>query len=273
MPKYINLLGRKIKDITIIEKVAAPSHIKNKNEIYYKCMCDCGVISICASRSLREGRDPKLNCDCNLKNILKEVIGKKYGRLTALSLAETPEKIKLAGSHKIYINCICICGNTIDPQDLNILKKRENKGIEISCGCAKGVQDPNKAKLQSAKFVWKRSYRDGDITFEKFLEMSQMKCYYCNSDPSTIINIYQYSKNRSNKIERKLNTRFAPTLALENGNFIYNGLDRIDSSKKHNMDNIVTACKKCNYMKLDHSIDDFKSHIENIYNFFCKKEQ
>jgi len=60
---------------------------------------------------------------------------------------------------------------------------------------------------------------------------------------------------------------------VANHKVIYNGLDRIDSSKKHNMDNIVTACKKCNYMKLDHSIDDFKSHIENIYNFFCKKEQ
>lgn len=49
-----------------------------------------------------------------------------------------------------------------------------------------------------------------------------------------------------------------------------NGIDRIDSTKGYSADNCVPCCSKCNRMKLDHSIEDFKNHISKIYNHFVK---
>ena len=271
--KHIDLVGKKINSLSIIERVDAPSHLKQNKESYYRCICSCGIETICTSRSLREGRNTQLNCECDVENTIRKAMGEKYGRLTILSRAEMPEKVKEKGVFRLYVNCICDCGNIVNGQYLSNLKRSSKEKRQISCGCSKGIQDPKKAILGSAKAVWRNSYKDGDISFEKFLELSNKNCYYCNSKPSTITNIYVYSLNRKNKKPRKIISRIVPTTALENGNFIYNGLDRIDSSKKHNLDNVVTCCKICNYMKLDHSIEKFRSHIEKIYDFYIKNHR
>ncbi len=49
------------------------------------------------------------------------------------------------------------------------------------------------------------------------------------------------------------------------------GLDRVDSSKGYHIDNVVPCCDKCNQSKMEMSIEEFKSHIEAIYNHFIKK--
>lgn len=45
---------------------------------------------------------------------------------------------------------------------------------------------------------------------------------------------------------------------------IYNGIDRIDSSKGYKEENIVTCCKYCNNMKNNLSLEDFKNKILSI---------
>ena len=47
----------------------------------------------------------------------------------------------------------------------------------------------------------------------------------------------------------------------------YNWLDRINSSKCYDKDNVVPCCKRCNWAKNDMSLEDFLSHNEKIYNF------
>lgn len=44
------------------------------------------------------------------------------------------------------------------------------------------------------------------------------------------------------------------------------GIDRIDSSIGYKRDNIVPCCKVCNYMKLDHSVEEWFSAMEEIFN-------
>jgi hypothetical protein len=44
-----------------------------------------------------------------------------------------------------------------------------------------------------------------------------------------------------------------------------NGVDRIDSSKGYSLDNCTPCCKRCNQMKWDMSIDEFKEHVKLIY--------
>lgn len=55
---------------------------------------------------------------------------------------------------------------------------------------------------------------------------------------------------------------------IEKGEFIYNGLDRIDSSKPHVLDNVYLCCKICNYSKRDMSYQDFINWINTVYNHF-----
>jgi hypothetical protein len=81
------------------------------------------------------------------------------------------------------------------------------------------------------------------ITKNKFKIIAKEKCFYCGKTPS--------------------NTKAS---LYNNGDFIYNGIDRIDSSKGYVMGNIVSCCKDCNYAKNILSQKDFYKLIENIYN-------
>ena len=51
----------------------------------------------------------------------------------------------------------------------------------------------------------------------------------------------------------------------QNGDFIYNGLDRIDNSKNHSKENCVACCKYCNYAKRERSFSEFKEWINRVY--------
>lgn len=48
-----------------------------------------------------------------------------------------------------------------------------------------------------------------------------------------------------------------------------NGLDRVDNTKGYENGNVVSCCKKCNTMKLDLTVDEFKEKIIKIYNNIC----
>ena len=82
-----------------------------------------------------------------------------------------------------------------------------------------------------------------NIPYEKFLELSQQDCHYDASPPSNIC------KSKHNKED-----------------FIYNGLDRIDSSKGYTLDNVVPCCAKCNRAKLDMSPEEFLDWRRRIAN-------
>lgn len=49
------------------------------------------------------------------------------------------------------------------------------------------------------------------------------------------------------------------------------GLDRVDSSKGYNPDNIVSCCGTCNMMKFNYNQNFFLSHIEKIHKHLISK--
>ena len=48
--------------------------------------------------------------------------------------------------------------------------------------------------------------------------------------------------------------------------YMFNGLDRVDSDKGYDLNNVVTCCIHCNIAKRDRPVKDFIAHITNIYN-------
>ncbi len=114
-----------------------------------------------------------------------------------------------------------------------------------ACGCLWGAYRGVEA---IANAVFNEGYADGDLTMEQFYKLSQLDCYYCGDPPSN------HRKGQSNK-----------NIVLH-----YNGLDRIDNSRGHYLDNVVTSCFPCNMRKRDWNQDRFLDWIENIYKRRCQ---
>lgn len=108
------------------------------------------------------------------------------------------------------------------------------------------MKDP---KIASAIKIFRKRYKDGNLSFEDFLILSQKRCFYCDSVPN---NKYNCATKKSSKN------------AKDNGTFIYNGLDRIDNSLPHNKDNVVTCCFLCNSAKSNKHVLDFLNHVCKI---------
>jgi hypothetical protein len=83
--------------------------------------------------------------------------------------------------------------------------------------------------------------RTFDITKEDFHDLTSQECHYCGQPLSN------RTKDRNG-----------------DGFFVYNGLDRVDSSRGYTLDNVVPACIVCNKAKTDMSCDDFLAWVRRV---------
>ncbi len=83
---------------------------------------------------------------------------------------------------------------------------------------------------------------DFNLSKEECHNLFQQNCFYCNTTPN---NTYRKSGSL--------------------GGYIYNGIDRIDSSTGYQSDNVVPCCKVCNYAKRNMSITEFLNWIKTVY--------
>jgi hypothetical protein len=90
-----------------------------------------------------------------------------------------------------------------------------------------------------------------EVDLETFYKYSQSKCYYCNAEKSNHFNVYLKDKKAS-------------IVAKNNAGYYYNGLDRIDNTKTHTIDNIVPCCKYCNFAKSSLTLEEFYDWIKKI---------
>jgi len=82
------------------------------------------------------------------------------------------------------------------------------------------------------------------LSFDEFYRLSQQPCYYCG----------------------ELNTNVELS-EFENGDFLYNGIDRVNNSGGYVIDNCVSCCIKCNVIKKGISTE----MARKIINFIDKK--
>jgi hypothetical protein len=188
----------------------------------------------------------------------KDYTGMKGGMLTLLRSTGIQTKV----SRQYLWEAMCDCGETVVVRPTSVL----NGGIQ-SCGCLRYTEEySNKMSalftiydpmISTARNVYGR-YRDGDITFEDFLLLSQQPCDYCGRQPFCTYNKWGY---------RLLSTdvKKPTTHQIQEGDFTYNGLDRVDSAGAHTLDNVVPCCATCNWMKGDMSREEFLAHNKRIY--------
>jgi hypothetical protein len=166
--------------------------------------------------------------------------GKKMGRLLITSKYEFRGQNK----RKLFFLCECDCGASLWIHSYALKKGRK------SCGCVKvlgkykkdyGLAMFNNVLSSYINSAENRSL-DWNLTVEHVKSIMESDCHYCGSPPSNV---------------RKSNS--------DNGDFIYNGIDRKDSRIGYTIDNCVAACSACNYAKGSLTYLQFLSLIARVY--------
>ena len=170
-------------------------------------------------------------------------IGNQYGRLTLIAVAGWGKRGKL-----LYeVRCSC---------EKRIVKvvawDSLRRGVTISCGCwnrekvrERQIKPDGEAAFIQVFHAYKGRAKNSGLSF--FLDKYAFKalvtqpCFYCRSSGTN-------------------------TFRSDSGNFDYNGLDRVDSTKGYEPDNVVSCCfKPCNYAKSDMTQSDFFAWVEQVH--------
>lgn len=187
---------------------------------------------------------------------VNDITGKVFGKLTAIKKTD-----KRSGNKNQYSlwECNCECGNITYTEAYKL-----TRGTKRSCGCLEGTGRPRNFKHNREIVLWRRLYSstiikrskkngyESDISFEKFIEISKERCFYCGD-----VGV-QSAKDNSNGKE------------ITKTKISFNGIDRVDSSKGYLLSNVVSCCKHCNTAKNTMSQKEFKNHIMRIYEYFVK---
>ena len=182
---------------------------------------------------------------------LKNEVGHRYGRLIVIERTGIRKDIKKGGAWWL---CKCSCGNFT-----KVLGDCLRNGDTKSCGCfrRKTCGENHMLPIGEASFnsvysnIRKRARKRNllwALTKEQVKHLTKQNCYYCGVRPQ------QISHNRNLR-----------------GDYIYNGLDRVDNSKGYTSDNVVPCCVICNKAKLTMTTEEFKAWICRIYEHFGSK--
>lgn len=81
-----------------------------------------------------------------------------------------------------------------------------------------------------------------DLTIDVFRLLTKQVCKYCGREP-----------HRINKVNKRV------------GEYVYNGVDRVDNSQGYTAENVVACCYDCNRMKHALGETEFLTHVERIH--------
>ena len=244
MGRRIDLIGEVVGCLTV-ESIAKSRKVKSGSKGYWNCKCSCGESVVKGAPRLMRALSgyvstPKYcSIDCKLRN-------------------ET---------------LVCDCGNKTSVPVFRANRIRKSVGEWRCKPCAMKVAGlKNRGRIASNRLpnagggfnslfnVYAKRAREQNLAFnfskELFSSMTKCVCHYCGSEPTA---------------EKWANGDTGKRAGIPP--YIYNGIDRIDSNKGYEVGNILTCCKVCNYMKLDHSYDFFMGHIEKINAHMAVKQK
>ncbi len=174
----------------------------------------------------------------------KNLVGERFGYL--LVVEKIDDTISSSGKNKyITYNCICDCGVIKAIKGASLTSKKT-----VSCGCYN--KSKNKKEFGESSFnklfrTYKRNAqkanRNFNLSVDDFKILTKGNCTYCGESPKSIC-----SGVRSN------------------GEYIYNGIDRVDNSIGYILSNCVSCCSTCNHSKATLTKEEFYNWIERVYN-------
>jgi len=169
------------------------------------------------------------------RNDIIDMRGQKIGMLTVIDIHERHPRVRGAS----WL-CLCECGNNCI-RTTSHLREGRNK----SCGCLRERTIENTGINILMGMYTRRAWKNHhvfNLSREVFYKLIKGKCFYCGTEPRQVL-----KRNKTNLVQ-----------------IVYNGIDRIDSTKAYNPSNCVSCCKYCNFGKSDLTVDEFKAHIKRI---------
>jgi len=238
MPAMVNEMGNRYERLTVLERTQNNRH----GAAQWLCRCDCGELTTALGSSLRFGRTK--SCGCLHKEAVRRVgvsnvvnrEGHKYGRWTVI------KRCGSNGSGQAAWLCKCDCGKEGVVTGTNL-----QSGTSKSCGCLRReivrrlhTLPEGEAAFNAVVSVMEGSARvrgyEWQLTKEQIRYLTKQSCHYCGDAPSQV-----YKNPRVN------------------GNYVYNGLDRVDNDKGYTTDNVVSCCFVCNRAKSVMTLKEFRS--------------
>lgn len=154
--KIKDLTGQKFGRLTVIRENGRTD--AKRKLVVWLCKCDCGNYVNRTAKSLTTSKNS--GCD-NCKFIREDLTGKKYGKITVVSM-------KGSENGTLIWNCVCECG-----KEMQISTGRLNYGKVNSCGCEK-----RKITIERNTTHGKRNTR----LYKIWIGMKK-RCYNPNSKP------------------------------------------------------------------------------------------
>jgi len=113
-----NLVGKRFSLLTVTERYG----VNSSNHVTWRCVCECGKTSVHTGNNLHAGHSKSCGC-LKHRRIAEDLSGKRFGRLTAVSLVSTRRGVARWA-------CACRCGkrSTVPAGHLK-------SGHTKSCGC------------------------------------------------------------------------------------------------------------------------------------------
>jgi len=169
---------------------------------------------------------------------------KKFGRLLAIN----PVRYDPRG-----FTCwefLCDCGTTAFINGDSVVS-----GSTKSCGCLKREYQNNlenihklpygDAAFNSLYYNYKQGAKKRNLEFiltkEDVRILTSKNCFYCGAIPSQHTN------------------------TIRHGNYIYNGIDRVNNFKGYTLDNCVPCCGDCNKAKRQKTKEEFIQWVSRVY--------
>ena len=123
MPELDDLTGKRFGMLTVLERVEDHVFPGGTPVPQWKCVCDCGNITIKTSTKLKTVKTPNCGCQYNL-----DLTGQVFGQLLVMSQA--PSHFTPQGKPIKRWLCKCSCGN-----EKIVMGQSLKKGMTKSCGC------------------------------------------------------------------------------------------------------------------------------------------
>lgn len=247
------MLDQKFNRLTVTaEPEMQRSAFSTRARRVVKCVCSCGKkVTVRLDHLLRGNHQ---SCGCLMrekvglaakgKNRSKVIVGKTYGFVTVI------ERLPNEKGSAIYL-CKCECGNVYNRTGGSLTGGRAQRCKK--CGnrehLAKMHTVHTRPKGEAACYatfvITRRSCAvlrrlAWEISYEDWKRLTVQPCHYCGCPPSNC------GRGR-------------------NGDYHYNGLDRVDNDVGYTLKNVVPCCKCCNHSKSDQTLPEFLSWVSKVH--------
>jgi len=186
--------------------------------------------------------------------MIENMVGQRYNRLTVINQYFKMSTNRKRNLRDTWVQCQCDCGNIKD-----VIANAIRTGNTTSCGCFKTQnlkEHPNGKQLNHGQAAfnslysnYKRGTKNNNrnyefqLTSQQFAILTRQPCTYCGIEPSQV-----------------------HRLPSCNGDYIYNGIDRVNNDLGYTFENCVSACGVCNYAKDTMTLVQWNDWIKRIVN-------